>query len=122
MGLGDVSGTSVPKISLVAAPADGGTICTRTFIPVRVHESIGVLGAVSVTTALLLDGAAGGGLAAVAPRQTRFDIEHPTGHLEVEVEIDTNPKTSQPPAVIRSGVVRTARKLFDGTVFPRRYS
>ena len=91
MGLGDVSGTSVPKVSLVAAPADGGTICTRTFIPVRVHESIGVLGAVSVATALLLDGAAGGGLAAVAPGQTRFDIEHPTGHLEVEVEIDARP-------------------------------
>ena len=119
MGLGDVSGTSVPKISLVAAPADGGTICTRTFIPVRVHESIGVLGAVSVVTALLLDGAAGAGLAAVAPGQTRFDVEHPTGHLEVEVEIDT---TCQPPAVIRAGVVRTARKLFDGTVFPRRRS
>ncbi len=119
MGLGDVSATSVPKISLVAAPADGGTICTRTFIPVRVHESIGVLGAVSVATALLLDGAAGRDLAAVKPGQTRFDIEHPTGHIEVEVEID---RTSQPPAVIRSGVVRTARKLFDGTVFPRRYS
>jgi 4-oxalomesaconate tautomerase len=118
MGLGDVSATSVPKISLVAAPADGGTICTRTFIPVRVHESIGVLGAVSVATALLLDGAAGRDLAAVTPGQTRFDIEHPTGHIEVEVEID---QTSQPPAVIRSGVVRTARKLFDGTVFPRRY-
>jgi 4-oxalomesaconate tautomerase len=78
-----------------------------------------VLGAVSVATALLLDGAAGAGLAAVTPGQTRFDIEHPTGHLEVEVEVD--PKTSQPPAVIRAGVVRTARKLFDGTVFPRSY-
>jgi 4-oxalomesaconate tautomerase len=118
MGLGDVSATSVPKVSLVAAPADRGTICTRTFIPVRVHESIGVLGAVSVATALLLDGAAGSDLADIKPGQTRFDIEHPTGHLEVEAEIDAS---SQPPAVIRSGVVRTARKLFDGTVFPRRY-
>jgi len=117
MGLGDVSSASVPKISLIAPPADGGTICTRTFIPVRVHESIGVLGAVSVATALLLDGAAGAGLATVKPGQTRFDIEHPTGHLEVEAEVDV---TSEPPAVIRSGVVRTARKLFDGTVFPRR--
>ena len=117
MGLGDVSAASVPKISLMAAPADGGTICTRTFIPVRVHDSIGVLGAVSVATALLLDGAAGGDLAAVKPGQARFDIEHPTGHVEVEVEVD---QTSQPPAVLRSGVVRTARKLFDGTVFPRR--
>jgi 4-oxalomesaconate tautomerase len=117
MGMGDVSAATVPKISLVAAPADGGTICTRTFIPVRVHESIGVLGAVSVATALLLDGAAGRDLAAVKPGQTRFDIEHPTGHVEVEVEVD---RTSQPPTVLRSGVVRTARKLFDGTVFPRR--
>jgi len=117
MGLGDVSATSVPKISLIAPPADGGTVCTRTFIPVRVHDSIGVLGAISVATALLLDGAAGADLAAVKPGQTRFDIEHPTGHLEVEAEVDT---TSQPPTVIRSGVVRTARKLFDGTVFPRR--
>ncbi len=117
MGLGDVSAASVPKISLVAAPADGGTICTRTFIPVRVHDSIGVLGAVSVATALLLDGAAGSDLAAVKPGQTRFDIEHPTGHVEVEVEVD---QTSQPPTVLRSGVVRTARKLFDGAVFPRR--
>jgi 4-oxalomesaconate tautomerase len=117
MGLGDVARTSVPKISLVAAPADGGTICTRTFIPVRVHESIGVLGAVSVATALLIKGAVGSDLASVTPGQTRFDIEHPSGHLEVEAEID---QASQPPAVIRSGVVRTARKLFDGTVFPRR--
>jgi len=115
MGLGDVSAASVPKISLVAAPADGGTICTRSFIPVRVHEAIGVLGAVSVMTALLLDGAAGSDLAAIKPGQARFDIEHPTGHLEVEVEVDQATR-----AVRRSGVVRTARKLFDGTVFPRR--
>jgi len=116
MGLGDVAAASVPKVSLVAAPTDGGTICTRTFIPVRVHEAIGVLGAVSVATAMLLDGAAGSELAAVKSGQTRFDIEHPTGHLEVEVEVNTR----QPPAVIRAGVVRTARKLFDGAVFPRR--
>ena len=115
MGLGDVSEASVPKISLVAAPADGGTICTRSFIPVRVHEAIGVLGAVSVMTALLLDGAAGSDLAAIKPGQARFDIEHPAGHLEVEVEVDQDTR-----AVRRSGVVRTARKLFDGTVFPRR--
>src|SRR6185437_10702381 len=58
-GLGDVSATTVPKVSLVAPPAAGGTICTRTYIPVRVHESIGVLGAVSVGTAALTPGAVG---------------------------------------------------------------
>jgi 4-oxalomesaconate tautomerase len=116
MGLGDVSATTVPKISLVAPPAHGGTISTRTFIPIRVHESIGVLGAVSVATAVVLPGAVGSDLAVVTPGSPRLSIEHPSGALQVEVELDT---TTTPPKVIRSGVVRTARKLFDGTVFPR---
>jgi 4-oxalomesaconate tautomerase len=118
MGLGDVSGTTVPKISLVAAPKTvTGTISTRTFIPVRVHESIGVLGAVSVGTAIMLPGAVGSDLAAAPPEGShRLSIEHPSGALQVEVELDTS---TTPPAVLRSGVVRTARKLFDGTAFPR---
>jgi 4-oxalomesaconate tautomerase len=109
MCLGDVSAATVPKVTLTAPPRDGGTICTRTFIPVRVHESIGVLGAISVATALVIDQTA-------APGQTSFDIEHPTGHTEVEVELDT---TRHPPTVIRAGLVRTARLLFDGIVYPR---
>ena len=115
MGLGDVSGTTVPKISLVAPPAHGGTISTRTFIPVRVHESIGVLGAVSVGTAVVIPGAVGHDLA-VLDGGPRLSIEHPSGALQVEAELDTD---VTPPKVVRSGVVRTARKLFDGTVFPR---
>jgi 4-oxalomesaconate tautomerase len=115
MGLGDVSGTTVPKISLVAPPVHGGTISTRTFIPVRVHESIGVLGAVSVGTAVVIPGAVGHDLA-VLDGGPRLSVEHPSGALQVEAELDTS---ASPPRVVRSGVVRTARKLFDGTVFPR---
>jgi len=115
MGLGDVSGLSVPKTTLVSAPRDGGTICTRTFIPVRPHTSIGVLGAVTVATAMLLPGGAGAELARLPAAGHVIDIEHPAGHLEVEVELDT---AGDPPLVRRAGVVRTARKLFDGTVYP----
>jgi 4-oxalomesaconate tautomerase len=116
MGLGDVSGSSVPKTTLVAAPRDGGAICTRTFIPVRPHPSIGVLGGVSVVTALLLDGAVGHELLAAPPDGEPVDIEHASGKLAIAIEFDT---TSTPPRVSRSTVIRTARKLFDGTVFPR---
>ena len=116
MGLGDVSATTVPKVSLVSPPANGGTIATRTFIPIRVHPSIGVLGAVSVGTAIMVPGAVGSDLAAGVPGRPRLAIEHPSGALGVEVELDA---TTTPPTVLRSGVVRTARKLFDGTVFPR---
>jgi len=117
MGLGDVSGLSVPKTTLVSAPRDGGTICTQTFIPVRPHTSIGVLGAVTVATALLLPGGVGAELARLPAAGHVIDIEHPTGHLEVEVELDASGK---PPQVVRAGVIRTARKLFDGTVYPYR--
>jgi 4-oxalomesaconate tautomerase len=114
MGLGDVGPTSVPKTTLVSGPRDGGTICTRTFIPVRPHTTIGVLGAVSVATALMLPGGAGADLVRPPDPGQPFDIEHPSGHLLVDVELDT---ARQPPLVRRAGVVRTARKLFDGTVF-----
>jgi len=117
MGLGDVSASTVPKTTLISAPREGGTICTRTFIPVRPHPAIGVLGAVSVATALLLPGGVGAELARLPATGHRLDIEHPTGHLEVDVELDT---AADPPRVLSAGVVRTARKLFDGTVFPSR--
>lgn len=119
MGLGDVSAASVPKTTLVSAPADGGTIGTRTFIPVRPHTAIGVLAAISVATALLLPGAVGADLAdfpdATPGGPARLDIEHPSGHLEVEVEVDM---TVSPPRVRSAGVIRTARKLFDGIAYP----
>jgi 4-oxalomesaconate tautomerase len=114
MGLGDVTGASVPKTTLVSRPRDGGTICTRTFIPVRPHTAIGVLGAVSAVTGLLIPGATGAELAATPAPGAPIDVEHPAGHLLVDVQLDT---TCQPPVVTRAGVVRTARKLFDGQVF-----
>ena len=46
MGLGDVASSSVPKTTLLAPPRDGGRVSTRSFIPVRPHTAIGVLGAV----------------------------------------------------------------------------
>jgi 4-oxalomesaconate tautomerase len=117
MGLGDVSESSVPKTALLAAPRDGGQVCTRSFIPVQPHTAIGVLAAVSVVTGMLLRGAVGHELTAEWPRdRSQVDVEHPTGHLLVDVVVDAG---ATPPRVVRSGVVRTARKLFDGTAFPR---
>jgi len=117
MGMGDVSSASVPKTVLLAPPRDGGQVCTRSFIPVQPHTSIGVLGAVSVVTGMLLPGAVGHELTDGWPRESsQVDVEHPTGHLLVDVVVDGS---ETPPRVVRSGVVRTARKLFDGTAYPR---
>ncbi|MGC9666027.1 4-oxalomesaconate tautomerase [Planosporangium sp. 12N6] len=117
MCLGDVRTSSVPKTVLVAAARDGGQVCTRSFIPVQPHTSIGVLAAVSVVTGMLLPGAVGHELTAHWPAgRSQVDVEHAGGHLLVDVVVDTD---VTPPRVVRSGVVRTARKLFDGVAFPR---
>lgn len=112
MNLGDVAEKSVPKMTLVSAPAQGGTIGTRSFIPHRAHAGIGVFAAVSVATACTLPGSPAARLARL-PANGRFLIEHPTGAAEVLIEMDAAGE------VIGAGTLRTARKLMDGLAFPR---
>jgi len=108
MNLGDVTDKTVPKMTMVSAPMQGGAIATRTFIPHRCHASIGVLGAVSVATACLLDGSVAAGLASVSEgNQKALQIEHPLGETTIIVNALTN----------NAAILRTARKLFDGKVF-----
>ncbi|MER5554130.1 4-oxalomesaconate tautomerase [Streptomyces sp. NPDC002793] len=117
MGLGDVHGTTVPKMALLAPPAHGGAVTTRTFIPHRCHTSIGVLGAAGVAAGLRVAGSVAEGIALLPPSGDRLRIEHPTGFLDIETVVGTG--TDGTPVAERTAVVRTARKLFDGTVFPR---
>lgn len=116
MNLGDVSGTTVPKLTMVAPPVAGGHIATRTFIPHRCHQAIGVLGAVSVATAALLPGSPAAGALATSLSSNVVSLEHPTGVFDAVVEVST---VDGRPVVTRAGIIRTARKLMDGVVFPR---
>jgi len=112
MNLGDVSAKSVPKMFLVAPPRNGGAICTRSFIPHRAHATIGVLAAVSVATAALLDGSPAAEVAEIpeGARKT-LSVEHPTGEMSCVLEVnDAGEVTS-------AALLRTARKLMDGVVF-----
>ena len=112
MNLGDVKEKSVPKMTMVSPPRNGGAISTRTFIPHRCHKTIGVLGAVSVATACLTKGAVGSELAIVPDgAEKHLAIEHPTGEMTIVAHVEADG------AVSRTEVLRTARKLFDGTVF-----
>lgn len=116
MGMGDVSGATVPKLVLLAPPRAGGAIATRSFLPVRVHTSIGVLGALTVAAGVLADGSVGHDLAALPPPGAPFRIEHPSGHFDVEVGVEPSADGF---TVTRSAALRTARKLFEGRAFPR---
>lgn len=112
MNLGDVEKSSVPKLTMVSTPGNGGAISTRTFIPHTCHSSIGVLGAVSVATACLLPGSPAAELANAGEGARRsLSIEHPTGEMTVVATLDAEG------SVKSAAILRTARKLFDGVVF-----
>jgi 4-oxalomesaconate tautomerase len=111
MNLGDVAEKTVPKMTMVSEPRDGGAISTRTFIPHRCHKAIGVLGAVSVATACLTQGSAAYDIANIGSGTPRhLKIEHPTGEMTVVASL--NGKNIESAAILR-----TARKLMDGFAF-----
>jgi 4-oxalomesaconate tautomerase len=113
MGLGDVKTRSYPKMCLVAAPRAGGAITTRCFIPHVCHEAIGVLAAVTVATACVLEGSVTAGIAQVAPGLAKtVSVEHPTGEFSVELGLDPD-NTQQ---VKRAALLRTARPIMRGEV------
>ena len=115
MNLGDVTDKTAPKMTLVSAPKSGGVISTRSFIPHRCHPTIGVFAAVTVATACLIPGTPAaeiaGDLSAVG---SELVIEHPSGALAVDIEVEQKDGEIE---LKRSGFLRTARKLYEGTVF-----
>ncbi|MDE0129117.1 MAG: 4-oxalomesaconate tautomerase [Gammaproteobacteria bacterium] len=113
MNLGDVAEKTVPKMSLIASPQHGGVVATRTFIPCRVHQSIGVLGAASVAAACCISGSVAEGVTEIS-EGGEMDIEHPTGRFTVDIAIA---EEDGRPVVSRSALLRTARKLMEGTVY-----
>ena len=115
MNLGDVTEKTVPKMTLVSEPRNGGCIMTRTFIPHRCHASIGVFGAVSVATACVLPGSPAYELADIPPGEKKvMAVEHPLGALDVLMETETRNDSVE---IKKAAFLRTARKLFSGQVF-----
>ncbi len=116
MTLGDVTEQSVPKMTLVAAPRHGGAIATRTFIPHRCHASIGVLGAVSVATACMLPDSPATTLSHIPQGVEKLiSVEHPIGETSVVMHVTIDQGNIK---VHKAAILRTARKLFSGYVFP----
>lgn len=126
MGLGDVTLKNYPKMTLVSLPAHGGTISTRSFIPHVCHDSIGVLAAVTVATACVIDGTVARDVAAVGstigPAVTggsdiTISVEHPAGEFSVELGMDPD----NPQQVTKAALLRTARLIMFGDVLvPKR--
>lgn len=115
MNLGDVKEKSVPKMTLVSPPVNGGCINTRSFIPIRCHASLGVFAALSVATACLLPGSPAHEIAKMPEgSEKNLKVEHPTGTVDVAMTVEEG--ADGVPKITRSALVRTARKIMSGTV------
>jgi len=116
MHLGDVTTATVPKISLLAPAKHGGIITTRTFIPHRVHEAIGVFGAVSVATACLIPGSVANEMIGIHDPMGLYqmDVEHPSGFFTINLEVHSENGTIM---FDHAAVIRTARLLMRGEVY-----
>jgi 4-oxalomesaconate tautomerase len=113
MNLGDVRKKVVPKMSLIAPPRAGGSLCSRTFIPHDCHAAVGVLGAVTLATAGVIAGTVADGVAQLPAGDVKLvSVEHPTGEFSVELEVDP----ANPQSVVRAALLRTARLIMRGEV------
>ena len=96
---------------LIAPARRGGTFSVRYFRPNECHPALATTGAVGSATAAVTEGtvaySAAGGLS--VPTQIR--IEHPAGRLDVQLEMRNG--------AITAGLVRTARRLFEGFAFAK---
>ena len=116
MGLGDVSQSVMPKFGLLAPPQNGGTAATRYFMPWNTHPSLAVTGSQCLASCLLCPGTVGEGLVHPKPEApATLKLEHPMGVLEVRFDYSSDEDGGF--SVHSAGLVRTARKLAEGSVF-----
>ncbi|MBB1596649.1 4-oxalomesaconate tautomerase [Achromobacter sp. UMC46] len=116
MGLGDVSGSVIPKPVLVASADTPGGLALRSryFTPRACHRAHAATGAVGVASAFLMAGtvAHNCGGPPVLPGFRTVRIEHPSGAMDIDVELDPDG------GVVRAaGLVRTARKIMKGLLY-----
>lgn len=109
MGLGDVSKLVIPKVGLLSLPRHGGTITSRYFVPHRCHRSHAVTGALCVAVASRLPGTVAHDFAQAEP-VSPVTIEHPSGRIQIDLTFKADG------SVDRASVIRTARRIFEGSI------
>ncbi|WVT77485.1 4-oxalomesaconate tautomerase (plasmid) [Sinorhizobium chiapasense] len=111
MGLGDVRNQVTPKPVLISRPKSGADVNVRYFMPHQCHPSLATTGAVGIATACIHEGTVASLLVGTRKPPVVLSIEHPSGHLDV--------KLHERDGKVVAGILRTARRLFEGHVFAK---
>ena len=116
MGMGDVSGVVIPKVSFVAPPQSGLGVSSRYLVPNRTHQAHAATGAICVASAAVAPGTVASEVARIdmASKPVVVAVEHPAGRLEVRLDIH---RAAGGIEVVSAGLVRTARLIFDGRIY-----
>ncbi len=107
MGLGDVTGRVIPKVGILSAPRNGGSITSRYLVPGSCHRSHSATGALCIAAAAMLPGTIASEYAAVEAGKPVV-IEHPAGRIEIAMKLAPDGQ------IERAEFVRTARRIFEG--------
>lgn len=115
MGMGDVSGSVLPKPVIVSPGTEPGSIVSRYFTPRRCHRSHAVTGAIGVAAALVLPGTVASDARTLpSAGMRRVEVLHPAGRIHVDVELAL---VDGQCTLVQAALVRTARKILEGTLF-----
>ena len=115
MGMGDCSQSVTPKFGLLAPLPEQGHILARYFMPWETHPTMAVTGSQAMASCALTPGTVADGMMALPnERPAKVSLHHPMGEMDVLVDFDI--EDSQ--FIHKSaGLLRTARKLAEGTLF-----
>ena len=110
MGLGDVSGSVIPKVGILSKPRNGGTITSRYFAnSQKCHRAHAVTGALCVAAACRQPGTIAYDIADAAVPQL-VNVEHASGRIQVDLSFDASGQ------IARASLIRTARRIFEGNI------
>jgi 2-methylaconitate cis-trans-isomerase PrpF len=112
MGIHGAEHRVVPKPVLLSVAPDG-RLRVRYFVPDQCHLALATTGAIGIATACATSGTLAAEMIGTVKVPATVGLVHPQGVLEVSLSYGEGSQG------IRAGVVRTARRLFDGRVFVR---
>jgi len=116
MGIANAADKVIPKPVLIAPARAGGALCTRYFMPHECHHSLAITGSVAIAMACATPGTVAAAVAGTASLPADLGLEHPSGRLDVRLE--RREGYAEPVAY----VVRTARRIFEGSALVPRSS
>lgn len=117
MGLSAAPGLGIPKIAIIAPSRYGGTIASRYFVSSSCHPVFAATGAMALAAACHTPNTIAEDLAILDQGSpNRIVIEHPSGTMDCNIVVATDPWTGVP-RLVGASLLTSARPLLSGEVF-----